>query len=160
MPRIINHNDYRRKELEAMAEEEGIDSPDNLSRYPNKASLAQAIMEALATLPPDEEEAAELAAFSPKVYWAVGPESLTLAPKIKHPAMRRGHLIRPKHGRYVAETPFEDQLINEQLVAKGLAFPEDPEELWLDENVCESCNYRPRSMKAYARHFRACHSIT
>ena len=160
MPHLIDHTKYRRKDLEALADEEGIDSPDDFSRYPTKADLAQAIMERHAGMAPDEEEAAEIAAFTPRVYWAVGPESVTTAPKIKHPALGRGAFIRPKNGRYQANTPFEAQLIEEHLVDRGLAFPEDPEDMWDDQNYCESCNYRPRSMKAMLRHFTACHAAS
>lgn len=157
---MIDHNAHTRMQLNKIAEREGIDNPHDQSRYRNKAELAQAIMERRAAVTPTGKAADDLAAFAPRIYWAVGPESLTPAPRIKHPALGRGVVIKPSDGRYVARTPFEAQLIEDHLVSNGLAFPEDPEDLWDATEGCASCNFHARSVRAMSRHFSACHPMS
>lgn len=155
---LDNYIRIRRKDLERYAEDEwGIERADDLKRYPNRASLAQAIMRRMAAIPAEDDET-----FTPKIYWAAGPPERTLAPQLKHPRLGIGQSIKPqKNGRYVAETPFQAQLIEEHLVARGLAFPEDPPEVLAalprEERGCEVCNFYPGSLRAAARHQRACH---
>lgn len=159
MPTMIEPTKYTRKQLNAMAEKEGIELPEDRTRFPTRADVAQAIMEARAAVDPTGKEAEELAAFEPRVYWAVGPEHLTHAPRVKHPALGRGKSIKPHQGRYVATTPFEAELIETRLVKKGLAYPEDPPELWDALERCEACNFHARSVRAMGRHFIACHPM-
>lgn len=135
-----------RKQLEAVAEEEGVREPSNRYRFPSRVALAEEITRVRA----DHTEPDVPKAFKPVTFWAVGPAPFFPNPRVHHPDI--GHEpVKPVRGAYVAQTPRQVEVLERTL--RNVAYRED-----LPEPIeCGACGYAPRSSKAFQRHFRECH---